>query len=586
MGFFLFVMALTGCLFLFGDGLSSFELGRGINAFAPLKKEEPETSFQSEDNVETPPPPTETIEEQANVCIRGIFLTNNPENLHSDDEYEGVYFCNVCPPGPSRSLENQLCAILIGQPLTKERILEAQQAIVCYYKEYGHPLVLVYIPEQKISKGILNIVVIESKIGNICFTGNCHFSACQLQKNLRLQECDYIDLNIAQQDLIWINRNPFRNVFLVLDPGEEEYTTNLRFITEDYRPYRLFVGSDNTGYESTGKERLFAGIRLGNLFLRDQQLTYQYTTSADFGRFYAHTAQYIVPFPWRHLIDFYGGYSGIRAVMPIDGMTSRGHAWQASVRYVIPFCARGCYNSEVRLGLDYKQTDVNLILDAIPILGNQTVITQLALGYYGSYQHHIANTSFEFLLFYSPGDIFPHQSDRAYQTLRPFAESDYVYFRGAIIPLFTLPNCSEIVVKSEFQWANQNLLSSEQFGLGGLDTVRGYDQRILNTDNGFLLSGEIRSRPFCPLFKKNCSRSRWERLQLLAFLDYGFGTNHKPIPGAKNFFYLLGTGVGLRYHYNYNVSVRFNWGYPIHQRIAPNLKQDKSMINYSAIISF
>ena len=39
--------------------------------------------------------------------------------------------------------------------------------------------------------------------------------------------------------------------------------------------------------------------------------------------------------------------------------------------------------------------------------------------------------------------------------------------------------------------SNCNLLGSETFGLGGYDTVRGYDQRDINTDDGLLLSGQI-----------------------------------------------------------------------------------------------
>lgn len=545
--------------------------------------------FAYGDEFDEPVKLAETAIEEAvapSVCIRGVVLIDDPENVGTlGEDCAGVQFYQFDPPGPNRSLQQILCSILIDQELSKERIIEAEEAINCYYKEWNHPLVIVYTPEQKIRNGIVYLVIIESKIGNISFCGNQHFTSCQLRKHLCLQENDCIDVQTIQQDLIWINRNPFRNAFLVLNPGCEEYTTDLQFVVDDHRPYRIFVGSDNTGYDSTGKERLFAGIRMGNLFWSDHQLSYQYTTSTEFGRFYAHTAQYIAPLPWRHLLDFYGGYSGIRAEMPISGMFSKGHAWQGSARYIIPFCPRGCYHHELRLGFDYKQTDVNFILDAIPILGNETVITQLALGYSGSLQNCVANTSFEFLWYYSPGDIFPHQSDRAYQTLRPFAKSKYTYIRGSVVPIFALPYCGEFVVRSEFQWASENLLSSEQLGLGGLDTVRGYDQRILNTDNGLFLSGEIRTRGFKPLCHKYCT-ARYEQLQLLAFLDYGFGTNHKPIPGAKNFFYLLGTGVGFRYHYNYNVSIRFNWGYPLHMKIANNIEQNNSTINYSVIVSF
>ena len=521
------------------------------------------------------------------LCIRKIILAGDTTRVHIDNlnEVDDVFFYHLDVPGPASYLARQLCALLIDEPFSKELIACAEQEIIDFYNTQGHPLVIVFTPKQKVTDGVLKIVVIESTIGEIAFCGNHHFTSHQLEKNICLDEGGLFDSDLAKQDLIWINRNPFRNVFLVLEPGEDEATTNLKYMTQDYRPYRFFAGSDNTGYKSTGRERLYGGIRLGNVFNLDQQLSYQFTTSVDFGRFFAHTGQYIIPFPWRHILDFYGGYSKIRAIIPTDGMTSSGHTWQGSGRYIIPLSSTGGYNHEFRFGVDYKQSNVNFVFNAIPILGSQTVISQVALGYNSSYEGRYSNTSYELTCYVSPGDIFPHQSKADYRTLRPFAESKYAYVRGAIIPIFILPHRNEIVLRSEFQWDNRNLLSSEQLGLGGLDTVRGYDQRILNTDNGLFLSGEFRTLPFCP-FTSSEDNDRNERLQLLGFVDYGLGTNHKPISGEQNFFYLLSTGVGLRYHYDYNISIRVNWGYPIHKRVSKNIRQKNSTFNYAATISF
>ncbi|MDN3506701.1 MAG: ShlB/FhaC/HecB family hemolysin secretion/activation protein [Simkaniaceae bacterium] len=521
------------------------------------------------------------------IALREVILCSDANDASlPNNGAQGIYLNGILPPSDPTPLRNELQRILIGHHPTEERLAQAEAAITNFYKDNCHPLVLVRIPEQNISDGILKIEVKESTICRVTFCGNCYYDECQLRKYICAQEGEYLDIGLLEKDLVWINRNPFRDVFLVMQPGDEDYTTNLQFVTKDYRPYRFFAGSDNTGYEATGEYRLFGGIRLGNLFNLDHQLSYQYTTSTDFGRFFAHTGQYVIPLPCRHLLDFYGGYSGIRAFVPLTGMTNKGHTWQFSGRYVIPFCSDPCFNHEMRVGFDYKHSDVNLILDAIPILGNETVITQLALGWAGSYENPIANTGFELLWFISPGDIFAHQSDKDYQTLRPFADSTYTYVRGSITPLFALPYCMEAVVRTEFQLASENLLSSEQFGLGGLDTVRGYDQRILNTDNGFFLSGELRSPPYKPLSCKLPLEDQYERLQLLGFVDYGLGTNHKALPGQKNFFYLLSTGLGFRYYYNYHVSIRLNWGYPIHKDIADNIHQNNSTINYSAVISF
>ncbi len=519
--------------------------------------------------------------------VKGVILVGDPKELitYDLDKYHGVHFHDLDIPKQPRRLQKTLERILIGQPLTSAKILEAEDAIISFYKEWHHPLIVVYAPEQKITDGVLQLVVAETKVGKVTFKGNKWFKTEQLEKNTRINEGDAINSQVMTDDLIWMNRNSFRDTIVVLNPGINKNTTDVEFITKDRRPYRLIAGVDNNGYESTGETRLIAGAQFANLFHLDHSLSYQYTVSTDFGRFYAHTAQYSMPLPWRHILDFYGGYSGIAARMPLKVMENRGRAWQLSFRYIAPLPAYGTYTHEFRWGIDYKQSDVNLVFDAIPIVGNQTVITQAMLGYNSSFEHRVLDMSFELQWFMSPGDIFPHQSAEDYQSLRPFAKSSYTYVRFSTIPIFHLPHDFQAVLKMEFQVASRNLLSSEQFGLGGFNTVRGYDQRVLNADNGLLLSGEIRSPTFRPISKK-MKKQYAEVLQFLAFIDYGFGTNHQPAPETKNFRWLLSTGLGMRYYFNSNISARVDWGYPLHKKIQDRVEQNSSKFNFAVIVSF
>lgn len=526
-------------------------------------------------------------ENSKDVAIRGIILVDHPDQMLRQrlEDCCGVFFRGLCPPGNPACLQQALSDEFLGQVLCQGRLLAIEEAILQHYYDNHRPLVLVLTPEQEFDCGVVQIVVFESRIGQVCYEGNCWFSDALLEQNLCLHEGGYYDADAAQKDLLWLNRSPFRNSYLILNPGVEEGTTDITICTEDKRPYRLFVGGDNTGLRATGRYRLFTGIQIANLFGLDQTLSYQYTVSPDWGRFYAHTGVYKIPLPWRNILEFYGGYSGIRALMPLDVMTHKGRAWQASVRYLIPLTPWGDYSHELRWGLDYKQTDVNLLFGGVPILGNKAVITQGLFGYSGAYDGCQLRTSFDLSLFVSPGGIFPHQSRASYESLRPFAKSRYLYLRFTTTPIYHLPRCWDLVTRLDFQVASQNLLSSEQFGLGGLYTVRGYDERILNTDNGLLLSGELRTPPFRFITRRRC-QELCERGQFFAFLDYGFGTDHKALPGVKNFRYLFSTGVGLLYYINTHLNLRANWGYPIHKRIEPGVVQSNPTFNFSGVLTF
>jgi hemolysin activation/secretion protein len=58
------------------------------------------------------------------------------------------------------------------------------------------------------------------------------------------------------------------------------------------------------------------------------------------------------------------------------------------------------------------------------------------------------------------------------------------------------------------------LVPLEQFGLGGIDSVRGYRQDALLTDNGAFVSAEVR----LPIYR---SPQRQTVLQLTPFVDAG-----------------------------------------------------------------
>ncbi len=94
----------------------------------------------------------------------------------------------------------------------------------------------------------------------------------------------------------------------------------------------------------------------------------------------------------------------------------------------------------------------------------------------------------------------------------------------------------------------------EQFGIGGINSVRGYRQDALLTDNGVLASAELRL-PILRVAKVNGV------LQLTPFIEFGSGWNNDtPNPDPNT---LLSTGIGLRWRMDDYFLARFDWGIPL-----------------------
>ena len=107
------------------------------------------------------------------------------------------------------------------------------------------------------------------------------------------------------------------------------------------------------------------------------------------------------------------------------------------------------------------------------------------------------------------------------------------------------------VVKVNSQLTPDSLLPLERFSLGGVNTVRGYAQNAVVTDNAVNASVEVR----VPITRNT------DNLQVVPFLEGGYGWNNKT--ANPNDQWLLGTGVGLRWRATPSLLLRTDYGIPL-----------------------
>ncbi len=108
-----------------------------------------------------------------------------------------------------------------------------------------------------------------------------------------------------------------------------------------------------------------------------------------------------------------------------------------------------------------------------------------------------------------------------------------------------------LVARIDAQLTPDSLLSLERFSMGGVDTVRGYQQNQLVADNGILGSVEVR----VPL------TSDPRILQLAPFFEIGTAWNNRdtdPDPGT-----IASLGLGLRSLITPDLSLRLDYGIPL-----------------------
>lgn len=514
--------------------------------------------------------------------LRGIALLGTYDDFIPDtSRMSGVIFRHIDVPGGQEGLGKCLTPFLETHKITQDTLAVIKREIILYYRAHNHPVIMVLAPEQDVTSGVLQFIVMESRVGNIEFTGNHHFSTELLQKYVRLQPGDTIDSTQLLSDVSWMNRNPFHHTSIVLAPGKTQGTTDVRYVTEDRRTVRIYAGGDNTGNDHTGNARWMAGINWANAFGADQILTYQYTTSSDFHKFQAHTINYVIPLPWRNILTFYGGYSTVHP--HFHPFKSHGQAGQGSIRYQIPLGKTyTSFLQNIDVGFDYKGTNNALDFFDIPIDASSGTVnlTQLTFSYALNYEFPMHKIGFQTELFWSPGAWIPHQSHEDYEKLRQGATPHYFYGQVRLDDYISFAHWL-LFLQGRAQVSTASILPSEQFGLGGYNTVRGYQERLVNVDTGFCFNVEARSQGI-KVFQRWKPRIN-DSLVFLGFADFGTGYNHNSIPELTGWQSLLGIGPGIRYQVGSWLTGRLDWAFPL-LKVADHHR--KQRLHASLILSY
>ncbi|MEI9991725.1 MAG: ShlB/FhaC/HecB family hemolysin secretion/activation protein [Rhizomicrobium sp.] len=463
----------------------------------------------------------------------------------------------------------------IGKPLAKSDLARISKIIVDWYRAHHLPVVDVTYPEQDLSTGILQAVVSEYRVGKIKVEGNRWFDGPMLADEMTLRHGDRIDFDWLGSDLNGLNRNPFRQVNVLLEKGDDVGYTDIALQVQDQFPLRVYASYDNQGLPVTGRERYSAGFNWGNVFGLDQQFSYQFTTSPDLWRrrdrgpglsnaprFAAHSATYFIPLPWGDGIDLFGSYvKQVPNLGPDFGQ--QGDSVQLSGRYDVRLPSPNGLAQGIKIGFDFKRSNNNLAFGGVEVFGSATEIDQFLLIYDATRPDKHGQTALENTFVYSPGGFGPSNRTAVFrQSGVNGASAQYVYDNLEVTRVTNLRWNISWVVRATGQVSGGELLPSEQLGAGGVDSVRGYDERSVSGSQGVLLSTELRSPAFHPL-GNFANLGVDEQAQVLAFWDYGdvaYKHVQQNLPKSAE---LQSVGFGARYGIGSYLDARFDYGWQL-----------------------
>jgi hemolysin activation/secretion protein len=491
-----------------------------------------------------------------------------------------------------------LLAPYLGQSLSLSKIKKLQRDVILFCRAMDHPVIDAFYPEQDSTEGVIQMAVLEGKVGTITVQneGTKWFQDSVFTKGVRLHSGGYILESQLLEDINWLNRNSyFRDVEVAFSQGELG-EVDLQLRVKDRAPVRPYVGYENSGNEILGEHRLLGGVNLGDVLGLDHLLNYQFTTDVEIEKFKAHSLSYIVPLPCRHTLTVFGSYVDIDTDLGSIGFPDfrqEGQSYQASMRYAVPLPRFAKVDHELSAGFDYKRTDNNLEFGVVQAFDpTLTEIGQFVVGYRGWRPDPFGSTAVGLQGYYSPGGLFSHNEDEDFEGTRPGSEANYFYFRVLAERATKLPfgpdwqrkRVDEVFawhIAGTYQWANSQLLPSEQLGIGGYATVRGYDERSVNGDDGWVINNELRT-PAWRIGNLTATAGAYDTIQFLLFSDYGAARS------PEGDFDLLSIGGGVRYNVSTHFQFRLDYGWQLTDKGLSSTGTDSkdSRAHLAALLSF
>ena len=500
--------------------------------------------------------------------LKGVVFVSSPKDVVSGGtKASGVVLRKVTVPAPSRF--STCIQPYLGHELTRGKLNAMITDIIVYYRNHDRPVVDVIVPQQEITNGVIQLVLLQARVGSVTVTGNRWFSSEELRSDLRVNKGDAISGRRMQSDLDWVNQNPFQSSDLVYQPGKSLGETDIVLKTQDRFPVRFYGGYDDNGNASTGFDRYNIGFNWGDAFELGlgQQLNYQYTTSGS-SSLQAQAGSYIIPLPWRHTLTFFGSYATTQGTVP-PLINLNGTSYQASGRYGIPLPTLSKADWGLNLkenfsfGFDYKYNNNSLLFTNVPAGSTLVNVDQFVVGYDGALHDPYGETTLNETLYLSPGNMMGgNNTNAAFNASHTGATANYIYDTISAQRITKLPYDFSLLLRGVLQLSNSNLTPSEQMGFGGYDSVRGYDDREVNADEGFTFTTELRTPPVSLGEFFGCHQIH-DQLQFLGFWDYGAANNYNLLPGEPSQIPLSAVGGGLRYTVNTYLSVRFDYGFQL-----------------------
>ncbi|MBE9081204.1 MULTISPECIES: ShlB/FhaC/HecB family hemolysin secretion/activation protein [unclassified Tolypothrix] len=443
----------------------------------------------------------------------------------------------------------------IKRPISLAEIFQARSKITDLYVRNGYITSGAYIPPQTIKSGVIKIQVVEGKLEEIQVTGTRRLNSNYVRSRLAIATKAPLNREQLLEALQLLQLNPLiQNLSAELSAGSRPGVSVLQVEVREAQSFSAQVVLDNGRSPSVGSFRRRLQINQANLLGFGDGFNFAYTNTDGSNAF---DVGYTLPLNARNgTLSFNFGTTSSNVIEePFNILDIESSSRYYEITFRQPIIQTP--TQELALGLTASRRES----EATYIEGERLPFPSLGADEQGRtrisairfFQEWTTRNSREVIALRSQFNLGIGAFDATINQDGP--DSRFFAWQGQAQWARLLAPETLLLLRVNTQLASKSLLPLEQLGLGGIDTVRGYRQDYLLTDNGAFASAEVQV-PILRLPKIGST------LHLAPFVDFGVAWNNSnranPDPNT-----LASVGLGLRWTQGDRFTARLDWGVPL-----------------------
>ena len=429
----------------------------------------------------------------------------------------------------------------LGKDITLATLYQIAAQLTRKYRNDGYILTQVIVPPQTIDAGTARLRVVEGYIDNVIIEGETGSSLNLIRKYAaHFKDMAPVNVDYMERYLLLIRDLPGVDARSVLSPSADKTgAADLRIIIER-DTYQAQLGANNHGNKFLGREQFAASQVLNSVLGLNERIAQQVVVAPDAGNIelaYIY-GEYLQPIgSFGTTAEVQVSYTDTDPGFTLAPLSVEGRSFYTSFKVEHPIFRTRERNLYGHIMLDFRNVDTESIaFDTV-----EDDIRMLRVG--GRYES--VDT-----IFGAGVNTFDVEVATGLEILGASEEGDADLTRGNANPQATkieagfsrlqrVTDNLNLFVRTEGQWATSSMLSSEEFGVGGVNLGRGYDSSEIIGDDGVAGSVELQwNSPY--------NIDYVDEYQLYAFYDAGRVWNDNPGSDSLERDTLTSTGLGLR----------------------------------------